>query len=457
VYLWLAFAAGVVTVLPYVLPGGDVAYRSPALHVALETAAALVALLVAYLVLQRFRLRAGVTSLLLFSAFVLLSITNLFFAAIPSALPSLSTERFATWATLAGSFLGAAFFAGAAFAPNVRVRRPHRALGVTLAGCLLALLSVAAIVLVLGSRLPLGIDPAHAPTAPDAPRLTGSPVLLAAQLVIMLFFVAAFVGFAHRGLRRGDQLMKWIAAAAVFGAFARLNYFLFPSLYTDWVYTGDGFRLLFYAVLLVGAALEIHGYQRGLARAVVVEERRRLARELHDGLAQELAFITMQGSSLAAKGAAEEMEPILSAAKRALTESRTAISTLTRPIEAPIEQAIAGEAWALTARTDARLELALASGVEISPESREAALRIVREAMINAIKHGNASALRVELEDGPQLRLRVIDDGIGFDRDGETPRGFGLRSMRERAEMLGGSLRIESRPGAGTIVEVALP
>jgi signal transduction histidine kinase len=164
----------------------------------------------------------------------------------------------------------------------------------------------------------------------------------------------------------------------------------------------------------------------------------------------------MQARRLEARGDTDVAKPIISAAQRAHDESRYAISALTRSLDAPIDETIAVEARAVAARAGARVELALASDLEVRPESHEAALRIVREAITNATRHGNAKVLRVELAGGPQVRLRVIDDGNGFDRE-DANGGFGLRSMRERAEGLGGTLRVESTPGAGTMIEAVLP
>ena len=174
--------------------------------------------------------------------------------------------------------------------------------------------------------------------------------------------------------------MKWIAAGSILAAYSRLGYFLFPSLYSNWVFIGDIFRLGFYVLLLAGAALEIHRYQRALAQAVLLEERSRLARDLHDGLAQELAFIGLQARRLEALGNEDVAKTIISAAQRASDESRYAISALTRSLDAPIE-AIAEEACAVAAHAGARVELVLASDLEVRLESHEAALRIVREAI----------------------------------------------------------------------------
>jgi len=102
-----------------------------------------------------------------------------------------------------------------------------------------------------------------------------------------------------------------------------------------------------------------------------------------------------------------------------------------------------------------QFELTDAAGARA--DVREALVRIVREAVTNAARHGRASLVRVELQDdGDLLRLRVLDDGVGFDprtADG----GFGLRSMRERAGGVGGRARISSTPGHGTAVDVEVP
>jgi signal transduction histidine kinase len=98
----------------------------------------------------------------------------------------------------------------------------------------------------------------------------------------------------------------------------------------------------------------------------------------------------------------------------------------------------------------------LASGIALAPREREAVVRIASEAAANAAQHSGAEVLRLYLERlEAGMRLRVVDDGAGF--DDEQPRsGFGLVTMRDRAEALGGKLRVDSRRGAGTNVELEL-
>jgi signal transduction histidine kinase len=99
------------------------------------------------------------------------------------------------------------------------------------------------------------------------------------------------------------------------------------------------------------------------------------------------------------------------------------------------------------------------AGVSAGPETREALLRILREAVANAARHSAASEVRVRLRQDDHLSLRVEDDGRGFDTAdlAHLSGRFGLVSMRERAEALGGSFTIVSRLQGGTAVEVTLP
>jgi signal transduction histidine kinase len=93
----------------------------------------------------------------------------------------------------------------------------------------------------------------------------------------------------------------------------------------------------------------------------------------------------------------------------------------------------------------------------IVPDRQEQLLRIVREAVTNAARHGEPSVVRVAFTNGGVLRLSVEDDGIGFDPASAERNGFGLVGMRERAAAIGGEFRVESHPNVGTRVEVVIP
>jgi signal transduction histidine kinase len=445
-----------VTLLFALDPGLHVAYRDPALHAALETAAALVTLLAAYLALGRFQARGSLDGLLLVCGLTLLAVSDLTFAAIPAALRGDRHGVFATWSVIVGRLGGAVLFAASSFAPARRLPRKKLAAVVALALCALYVAATAITVALLGSHLPRGLNPA---VGGARPRLNAIAAVSAVQLLSVAIFAAAAWGFLRRAERSRDRFVRWLAIAAVIAAASRVNYYLYPSLYSQWVYVGDGFRLLFCILLLVGSFAEIQGYWRRLTGAAVLEERRRLARDLHDGLAQEIAYISRNAAWLASNGSdAVVAERIRAAADRAFDEARRAITVLAAPVDAPAEEVLSAALRTVAARHDTRLELDLAGAEPLEPERLEAVVRVACEAVANAARHSGAGTVRVELEhkrNRNRVRLRVVDLGTGFDPDAEAT-GYGLVSMRERAEAIGGRIWIDSAPGRGTIVEALL-
>jgi signal transduction histidine kinase len=448
----VALVSAAATVVVATVPAIDFAYRRPALHIALETAAFLVALLASFLVLGRFLRSRAAPALVLVCALAAMAGANLVGAL---AAATDSPSRFSTWAPLAGRVLGSALFAAAAFVPSFSLRSPRTAATWALAGLTTILAGVALAVALLGTRLPVGVETELAGD-PGRPDLNGHFVILAVQLLTMGLFAAATVGFSIRAARSGDELMRWLAIGGVFAAFARINYFLYPSLYSDWVYTGDVFRLLFYVALVIGVTREIRSYWENAAQTAVIEERTRIARDLHDGAAQELAFILRRLRGLG-RPHDTALAPVILAAERGLDDSRRAIAALSRPLDEPLDSALAQAVEQVAARTGIRLALDLAEDVRVSPDVREGLIRIACEAVNNAANHSGAELVRVELVNGATLKLRVRDEGSGFD-PGEVVSGphggFGLASMRQRAEELGARLEIDTSPGEGTRVEV---
>ena len=130
------------------------------------------------------------------------------------------------------------------------------------------------------------------------PVLHAAPSLTALDMVAAVLTALAAAGYLLRFRRSGDEFFGWLGVAAVFAVAAQVNYALYPSLYTHVVSAGDAFRLCFYAVLFVGSVREVWSHWVGLSDARVASERRRIARDLHDGLAQELAYLTRHLDSL---------------------------------------------------------------------------------------------------------------------------------------------------------------
>src|ERR1700722_13793253 len=208
---------------------------------------------------------------------------------------------------------------------------------------------------------------------------------------------------------------------------------------------------------LLELALSNWAAHRTLREQATLEERRRIARELHDGLAHELAFIASKTRG-AASGAAtsSEARELAGAADRALDEARRAITVLSVAQPQSLPAAISQTVEDLRSRLGVAWDLQLADDVEVPGEVTENLLRIVREAITNAANHGASERVRVTLEQSEALRLVIEDDGCGFDPDRQvTAGGFGFQSMQERAARVGAVLSVDSVPDQGTRVAVA--
>lgn len=210
---------------------------------------------------------------------------------------------------------------------------------------------------------------------------------------------------------------------------------------------------------LVELALANWRSHQRLEQAATQEDRRRIARDLHDGLAQELAFIASKSTTVASlTPGADSAKQLAYAAERALDEARRAIALLSEtsePLQISLSQTVEdlAERHGMSARVD------LSSGVTLCGEATENVIRIVREALTNAARHGRADAVAVTLrEEGPFACLVIADNGHGFEPSGRSEEaGFGLRFMHERCERIGGSLTVRSAPGAGTQISLLVP
>jgi signal transduction histidine kinase len=454
---WLSIGVALATLLIAVLGPLRFAYNSADLHVMIATAMSLVGLLAAGLVLARFLRSCSLQDLALTLALVVLSLSNLFLSALPAALGDLNS-KWVAWAPFAGRLIGAVLFALSVAVPDRVVSAPRRAAWLALGGGLAIVGAIAAVVAVFAPGWSDPMSDLIAPSASGSPHLTGDTLELVFLAVSFALYVVAAIGFVARAESTRDELFAWFAFACPFAAAACANYFLFPSLYPGWVYTGDLFRLGFYAMLTVGAARQIAAWQQELAEAAAISERRRIARNLHDGLAQELAFIVGQMRSLVEKtGEDGPFANVAAAAERALDESRSAIAALSHTADDPLDVALAQAAEDVAGRTGAKIRFDLEPDIHVDPDLREDLARIVREAVSNAARHGQANNITVALSNSNGLRVSVLDDGCGFDPESPRRRGFGLTSMRERAEIRGGTVSLTSSPGEGCEVEVLVP
>jgi signal transduction histidine kinase len=251
-----------------------------------------------------------------------------------------------------------------------------------------------------------------------------------------------------------------IVAGFIVLAVAWSDYLLVPLPEKGHLYAGDVLKMAAYALILCGCLIELRAAQRRLAQRVAMDERRRMARDMHDGLAQELAFIASYSHRLERNGDdAATVSHLQAAAERALHDSRTTIAVLTSPTDASLALLITRTAESFSSRFGVQVDLDLEPSLVVDAERRNAVLRILHEALTNAIRHGSARRILVRLTGGPgHPCLTIADDGSGFDVAAavRAGKGLGLTSMRERAEMLGGELSVVSDRGSGTVVEVGL-
>jgi signal transduction histidine kinase len=202
------------------------------------------------------------------------------------------------------------------------------------------------------------------------------------------------------------------------------------------------------------------------AEVAVYDERLRLARELHDSVAQTLFGITLNGSrvlTLLERNETEQAHAIVSELVRLANASQTELRALVHDLRSDesdelqggLTGALASQAVQLQARTGCQVRLSLADEPDIAPSTKVTLVRIAREALHNSEKHAQATHVDLVLEVGPSdVTLLVADDGRGFDPSASHPGHFGLQLICEQALAVGAALELVSAPGRGTQVRV---
>jgi len=231
-------------------------------------------------------------------------------------------------------------------------------------------------------------------------------------------------------------------------------------------FTEEERRLMVALAQRAGLAIEnARLYEAAMGKAAL-EERQRLARELHDSVSQALYGIVLNASAAdelfeaAPQRARGLLSDVFRLAEAGLAEMRALIFEL-RP-ESLEQEGLVGalekQAAAVEARHGLRVQLDAAREPELPVATKEVLYRVAQEALHNVVKHARARNLELILEVGErEVGLVVADDGRGFDPRGEFPGHLGLRSMRERAAAVGGTLEISSAPGVGTRLSARVP
>lgn len=421
-------------------------YDRPQLLLVLETTMALAGILVALLAGARFSVTGLRTDLLLAAGFLIWSLSTLAFAIIP-ALGSASLDRADAWAALAGSIAGQGLIALAPFVGG-RSRFRDRALRDTVLAAAVALAAAWLLLRQHGSALP-------ALTA--VPGVAAAPSALDSALAVQAFLnLLAVVGWGKRLVQTGDDLAKWLALGFTLLLFAALHLVLSPPLGTNYVAAGEYLRMLAFALMLVGAWRAIRSAELGRA---VAEERARVAREIHDGLAQYLFAVSTHAQMLEAGAPVEEVAPQLTqAAGLAQQEARFAILALSSASgTAPFDSALRRYVEFLTADGELAVDMEIDPAIRLAPDEQIEIFRIVQEGLGNVRRHANATRAEVVIGRRPsgERFVAVEDDGEGFPPEAPTA-GQGLRNMRDRASSINGGFTVRSKPGLGTALEVVL-
>jgi signal transduction histidine kinase len=304
------------------------------------------------------------------------------------------------------------------------------------------------------------------------PTFTGRPpdtIAPATRWALSLLVLAALVVALARGRAgnaavvrpvppsRRSALLR-LTLAAVAGV--QLQLLLLPAVPTGWVSPAEAMRLIASGLLLMLAVRVNRTTQRSVLAAMLAAERLRIARDLHDGLAQDLAFISAHGERMARE--LEGEHPVAVAARRALAVSRGLAVDLAASGEGTAMHALRSVADEIESRYHVQIEVGALdegtrAGTQLALDERHEVVRIAREAMINAVTHGGAHQVWVGLgaKVPGQLLLRVLDDGSGIDPSPSSS-GLGMRTMKQRARQLNAQLFARRRREGGTEIEVRI-
>ncbi|HEY1568285.1 MAG TPA: ATP-binding protein, partial [Solirubrobacteraceae bacterium] len=427
---WVVAAVGAVAMVVFVGYGAGQIWQlhtaDAALRSAIETGITLSALVSAALLLAHFRRTRMLRDLLLLAGLATTALTDFIFNALPAY--HYQTGIYGAGARMALTILIAGTFLAVAFAPGAREVQAGRRLA--------AIAVPAAFYFVALGEL---VDLIAGPVRERGPSGAYGPLATSVSLTCCVVLLVSAAGFAIRH-RDGDRAAGLLTIVAMCLAGAQLGMLGLGVAPPDWVTPSDALRVVAYGLLLAAAVGMYRRSQDQVARDAVSAERLRIARDLHDGLAQDLAFIAAHSERLAREFGADH--PLAIAATRALAASRGQIVDLEASRASSTEAALREVASEISSRHGVNVSVTVDDGAhsERTEHERTELVRIAREAIANAVRHGGARNVTVRLGSRrDDLLLRVSDDGCGFGRAGTDTAGTGLgmRTMRARARSVG--------------------
>lgn len=481
----------VATLLPQLDPDLNIVMKDRTLDVALSALTMVAVTGLAVLSLMRYRETGRVASYVQSSAFVLWAI----FSAVTLLLIVFRVdgrvgmtlgepEQLPAWVagvvrlSVAGLFMvsGIAAFLGIYGGTRRRVRKIFLPV---------AVITVATVVIYpLRDLLPPLIEPIGLQALVGDPRdfdlLPGfTGVAMAAVVAGVTALLAAVVLYRLTWAHGGPSSDAFTAMGLVVLVVAEVQDAIWPSVYSNVVTIADLMRLVAYIVLAAGAIADQRTDLRALrsaytaldrmrvndAERAALEERARLAREIHDGLAQHLWFAKLKFERLAGtlsvadQSLAAEVSHALDAA---IVEAREALVTMRASLteDVPFGDMLTRTVDDFESRSGLRVEFSMSTGIpsNLAPRVQVELVRIVSEALTNVRKHADATMVRINAEvSAGELVVTITDNGRGFAEEEAFDQGMGLRGMRERARLIGGSLLVMSELSGGTTIEARAP
>ncbi len=462
------------------LRSGAADFFAPSLDLALDTIAGAVMVAVSLLSWVRYSERREPIALFQAAAFQALAIAYVVGLVFSIATPPAADDALAKggeaelYLTSAGRLIAAAtlVIGGVASLRGVRPRHPY----VILAIPTIAILAAVVVVQVAGDRLPELVVPGDGQSG----AATATPFGVSIQMIGAVLTMTA--GELCRRLWRRDHVVAdaYLALGLIVASFAQIHEAAFPGVEPIRVASSDILWLFFGLMLVLAIEAEARRSLDELRRAnetlerlrnaeadrAALEERTKLSRELHDGLAQDLWLAKLKAARLVALPDLSPEASVLSyeldgAIEAGLAEARNAVETLrmTSRTSSSFRELLVRSIEEFEDRFGIRTELECPTELpHLGARTESELLRIAQEGLSNVARHADATlvSIRVEHRDG-NVRMSIRDNGVGFDPDAIGEGHYGVAGMRERAGLARGEMTITSHPQDGTLIEVLVP
>ncbi len=455
-----------------------IGYNAPAARLITETAIAMTGLTVAVISMDRYLQRGLALDAAIGVAFLMLTATNvaqgLILPAVGANTQSWGDAAIYVWFFSRFVSLIAILSAMILFEGKPTPRGERGYLFAAFAGlALLALAANAALTYSFHSEVPDLLTPTGRMdltlgSLPQGAFLEVTTVNLAIQSLLTLLTALAAGLLVRQSARWQDghaDFHGWLSLALIIATFSQLHYIFFPTVYSSIISSGDVLRLAAYSLLLLAVFRE---YQQSRTEVTALRERSRIARDLHDTVAQSISFVLSSlRSSAAASRHAEQAETdvnqwidVLGDAQAHLRDAVATLSKTTRHAGLPETVQVFCDGFSQRYAMEIRAVCAGRSASLAPPDDREV-MMILAEALHNVRKHSGVSRAEVSfLGEQDHVSLQISDQGVGFvmpRQDGSRLAHRGLANMSQRASRLGGSLVITSSEKEGTAVRLTIP